>query len=32
MKLKTNTFKTKYKKFIMEGHFGDIFTCMNILG
>jgi hypothetical protein len=32
MRAKSASFKSKYKRFIMEGHFGDIFTCINILG
>lgn len=32
MRAKSTSFKNKYKKYIMEGHFGDIFTCINILG
>lgn len=32
MRAKTNSFKNTYKKFIMDGHNGDIFTSINILG
>lgn len=32
MKAKSNSFKSTYKKYIIDGHNGDIFTCINILG
>ena len=32
MKAKSNSFRNTYKKYILDGHNGDIFTCINILG
>jgi hypothetical protein len=32
MKAKSNSFRNTYKKYIMDGHNGDIFICINILG
>lgn len=32
MKSKVAYFKSTYSKYIMEGHFGDIFISVNILG
>lgn len=32
MRVKSNAFKNTYKKYILDGHNGDIFTCINILG
>ncbi len=32
MKAKISNFKNKYKKYIMDGHLGDIFTSINVLG
>ena len=32
MKAKASSFRNTYKKYILDGHNGDMFTCINILG
>jgi len=32
MRAKASNFKNTYQKYIMQGHNGEIFTCINILG
>lgn len=32
MRMKISSFKSAYKQFIIEGHHGELFTCINILG